>query len=121
MPHPPDRKELAAENWPKLRRVFANPRLQPAVIPNGGPSVLYPSRRKFIACPSASDIAIDVTLAASAAGAAESVVNVRAGRPAVEQLKVKIKLLPLTFMSTEGVASISTSTRTSMPVSRSMP
>jgi hypothetical protein len=51
--------------------VFANPRLQ-TLIRHGGPSVLYPSRRKFTAataCPSAAGI----DSAASAAGAADSV------------------------------------------------
>ena len=60
---------LTAKNWPRLRRAFANPRLQ-TLLQYGGASVLYPSRRSFTARPS--------TMAngnvASATGAADSVI-----------------------------------------------
>jgi hypothetical protein len=59
----------ARSAWPKLRRIFANPRLQSA-IDCGGPSVLYPTRHIFSAGASAAKL--DSTTSA-AAGTAESV------------------------------------------------
>lgn len=64
---------LKAANWPKLRRLFANPKLQQA-ISSGGASVLYPTTAINIAGASATDL----DSAASTVVAAESVGGVAA-------------------------------------------
>ena len=61
---------LTAKNWPKLRRLFANPRVQSA-IQCGGASVLYPCHSR----PSASAAASESSESAggAAASAADSI------------------------------------------------
>ena len=60
---------LRAENWAKLRRVCANPKLQKAIF-QGGASVLYPSRAPSEASASATEPA--AAAAASTASVADS-------------------------------------------------
>ena len=70
---------LRAENWSKMRRVCANPKLQKAIF-QGGDSVLYPSRAKSEASASATE-----PVAAAAASTSSVAESAGAGCAELEQ------------------------------------